>query len=159
VNRTIARRAFLKASAYAILAAPLAAEAQQAAKAYRIGFLSPRLLTGMTRSVEAFRQGLRDRGYLEGQNIVIEYRFADDRLERLPQLAAELVRLKVDLIVAAETPAIRPARDATKILPIIFPVSGDPVATGDVQSLARPGGNATGLSILAPDLGGNAWSF
>jgi putative tryptophan/tyrosine transport system substrate-binding protein len=93
-------------------------------------------------------------GYVEGQNLAIEYRFGDDQLERLPALAAELVRLKVDLIVAAETPAIRPARQATTTLPIVFPVAGDPVATGDVDSLARPGGNVTGLSILAPDLGG-----
>jgi putative tryptophan/tyrosine transport system substrate-binding protein len=108
----------------------------------------------MVLSLEAFRQGLKELGYVDGQSITIEYRFGGDRLEDLPALAAELVRLKVDIIVAAETPAIRPARSATTTIPIVFPVAGDPVATGDVDSLARPGRNVTGLSILAPELGG-----
>jgi ABC-type uncharacterized transport system substrate-binding protein len=150
----IDRRTFLAGTGAVLLAAPLAAEGQQVAKAPRIGFLGPRTLAGMGLSLEAFRQGLRELGYVEGQNITIEYRFANDRPEQLPALAAELVRLKVDIIVAAETPAIRPARDATRTVAIVFPVAGDPVATGDVDSLARPGRNVTGLSILAPDLGG-----
>jgi len=149
----VVRRAFI-AGTLALVATPLAAEAQEAGQVYRIGFLSPRRSTGMTLSVEAFRQGLRDLGYIEGKSVVIEYPVCERRLERLPSLAAELVRLNVEIIVAAETPAIRPAREATKTIPIIFPVAGDPVATGDVQSLARPGANVTGLSILAPDLGG-----
>ena len=140
--------------ALGLLMVPLAADTQQPAKGPRIGFLSPRSRTDLALSLEAFQQGLRELGYVEGQNIAIEYRFGDDRLERLPALAAELVRLKVDLIVAAETPAIRPAREATRTLPIVFPVAGDPVAIGTVDSLARPEGNVTGLSILAPDLGG-----
>ena len=140
--------------ALGFLVGPLATAAPPVARGPRIGFLSPRSATDLALSLEAFRQGLRELGYVEGQNLAIEYRFADDRLERLPALAAELVRLKVDIIVAAETPAIRPAREATPTLPIVFPVAGDPVATGDVDSMARPGGNVTGLSILAPGLGG-----
>jgi putative ABC transport system substrate-binding protein len=145
--------------ALGLLVAPLADAAPQAGKVPRIGFLSPRSRAGLAHSLEAFQQGLRELGYVEGQNIAIEYRFADDRLERLPAFAADLVDLKVDILVAAESAAIRPARQATKTLPIVFPVAGDPVATGDVDSLARPGGNVTGLSIMAPDIGGKRLQF
>jgi len=149
----IDRRMFLAGTGAVLLAVPLAAEAQQAGNQSRIGFLCPRSRNGMVVSLEAFQGGLRELGYVKGQNITIEYRFGDDRLDRLPALAADLVRLKVDILVAAETPAIRPARQPTGTIPIVFPVAGDPVPTGDVASLARPGGNVTGLSILAPDLG------
>jgi putative tryptophan/tyrosine transport system substrate-binding protein len=128
------------------LLSPVAAEAQQAAKITRIGYLGAGF--GDTAYVdEAFRQGLRDLGYIVGQNAVIEYRDAGGKLERLPALAAELVALKVDVIVASSTPAALAAKQATSTLPIVFPAAGDPIASGLVTSLARPGGNVTGLSI------------
>src|ERR1700675_4467690 len=129
----------------ALGAAPLAAEAQQAAKIARIGYLSPNLATG-PHLREAFRQGLRDLGYVEGRNLVIEYRDAGGKVERLPALAAELVALKVDVIVAASTLPALAAKQATRALPIVFAYAADPVASGLVTSLARPGGNVTGLS-------------
>ena len=107
----------------------------------------------MTR-LEAFQQGLRERGYVEGKNIALEQRFDDDREERLPALAADLVRLRVDIIVAAATPAVKAAKQATATIPIIIVHSADPVALGLVASLARPGGNVTGLSSASPDYSG-----
>jgi putative ABC transport system substrate-binding protein len=126
------------------------AEAQQAAKIPRIGYLSTRHYAPQQ---EAFLQGLRDRGYVEGRNVVIEYRDAEGQLERLPALAAELVALKVDVIVAAAgtLPALA-AKQATKSLPIVFIAVGNPVTSGLVTSLARPGGNLTGLSAQSPEL-------
>ena len=138
----------------ALGAAPLAAEAQQAAKVARIGYLSPNLAADPIVQ-EAFGQGLRDLGYVEGRNVVIEYRDAEGKFERLPALAAELVALKVDVIVAAPgTLAARVAKQATRTIPIVFAVVGDPVGSGLVTSLARPGGNVTGLSNLASELVG-----
>jgi len=104
--------------------------------------------------VEAFRQGLRDLGYIEGKNIVLEYRYAEGKIERLPHLAEELVRLPVDVIVTALSPAIHAAKRATDTIPIVFAVSGNPLATGYVASLARPGGNVTGLSAMDYELSG-----
>jgi ABC-type uncharacterized transport system substrate-binding protein len=148
------RRRFLVTSLAGALAAPLVAEAQQATKVARIGYLlsnpaaNPHLH-------EAFRQGLRDLGYVEGRNLVIEYRSAEGKLERLPALAAELVALKVDVIVAGGgTPAALAAKQATKTIPIVFVPLADPVTSGLVTSLARPGGNVTGLSVLLPELVG-----
>jgi putative ABC transport system substrate-binding protein len=135
----------------AVLAAPLAAPAQQPpTKTARIGFLGdvPPFLD------EAFRQGLRELGYVDGQNITIEHRAPDWKYERLPGLAAELVRLKVDVIVAASPPATEAAKQATRTIPIVFIVSGDPVAEGFVMRLARPGGNLTGLATISPELVG-----
>jgi putative ABC transport system substrate-binding protein len=144
------RRAFL-AGAVALLAAPLAAESQPAGKVYRIGILVP----GSTSpQIHAFREGLRDLGYVEGQNLAIEYRSAEDRLERLAGLAAELVTLKVDIIYANVTPAAQAAKNATQAIPIVFGASSDPVDYGLVASLARPGGNITGLSNTGADLSG-----
>jgi putative ABC transport system substrate-binding protein len=137
----------------ALGAAPLAAEAQQAAKIARIGYLTSSLGDD-PHLLEAFRQGLRDLGYVEGRNLVIEYREAEGKADRLPALAAELVALKVDVIVAPITSAARAAKQATETIPIVFAVSADPVTDGFVTSLARPGGNVTGLSILAPELVG-----
>jgi ABC-type uncharacterized transport system substrate-binding protein len=137
----------------ALLAAPFAAEAQQAAKVPRIGYVSTNLAAN-PHTREAFRQGLRDLGYVEGRNVVIEYRSAEGKVERFPALAAELVALKVDVIVAANTRAALAAKQATRTLPIVFATAVDPVASGLVTSLARPGGNVTGLSILAPELVG-----
>ena len=146
------RRAFL-AGTLALLAAPLAAEAQQAAKVARIGFLSIKV-SANPHMQEAFLEGLRDLGYVEGHNLVIEYRDAEGKSERLPALAAELVARKVDIIVAPSTPAALAAKQVTKTIPIIFAQAGDPVTSGLVTSLARPGGNVTGLSNLAPELVG-----
>jgi putative ABC transport system substrate-binding protein len=147
------RRAFLGTLAGGLLAAPLAAEAQQAAKVARIGYLAGSL-AATPHAPEAFRQGLRDLGYVEGRNVVIEYRDAEGKFERLPALAAELVALKVDVIVAPNTVAALAAKQATRALPIVFAAPADPVASGLVTSLARPGGNVTGLSNLAPELVG-----
>ena len=132
---------------------PLAAEAQQAAKAARIGYLASDRAAG-AHLIEAFRQGLRDLGYVEGHNVVIEYRDAEGKYERLPALAAELVALKVDVIVAGGTPQALAAKQATRTIPIVLTGAGDPVTSGLVTSLARPGGNVTGLSVLRPDLVG-----
>ena len=147
------RRTFIGRVSSALLAAPLAAEAQREAKIARLGFLSPNLGTNPHLN-EAFRQGLRDLGYVEGRNVVIEYRSADGKPERFPALAAELVALKVDVIVAPSTIAALAAKQATRTLPIVFAAAGDPVRSGLVASLARPGGNVTGLSLLAPELVG-----
>jgi ABC-type uncharacterized transport system substrate-binding protein len=147
------RRAFLGILAGSLLAAPLAAEAQQAAKVARIGYLAGSL-AATPHLPEAFRQGLRDLGYVEGRNLVIEYRDAEGKYERLPALAAELVALKVDVIVAGGAPQALAAKQATRTIPIVFASSPDPVESGLVTSLARPGGNVTGLSFLAPELVG-----
>ena len=130
---------------------PVAAEAQQAAKVARIGYLTTDLAAD-PRLLEAFRHGLRDLGYVEGRSLVIEYRDAEGKRERLPALAAELVALKVDVIVAAYTPGALAVKQATRALPIVFAAVGDPVGSGLVTSLARPGGNITGTSGGAPEL-------
>ena len=145
------RRAFLTGTG-ALLAAPLAAEAQQAAKVPQIGYVGP-TLAASPHMIEAFLQGLRDRGYVEGRNVVIEYRSAEGKLERYPALVAELVALKVDVIFVPGTPAALAAKQATKTIPIVF-AAADPVTDGLVTSLARPGGNVTGLSSLSPELVG-----
>jgi putative ABC transport system substrate-binding protein len=148
------RRKFMAAMAGGFFATPLAAEAQQAAKIARIGYLAIDLAANPHRH-EAFRQGLRDLAYVEGRNVVIEYRDAEGKPERLPALAAELVALKVDVIVVGgSTVAALAAKQATRTLPIVFALAGDPVGSGLVTSLARPGGNVTGLSILAAELVG-----
>jgi len=131
----------------------LPVEAQQTGKIRRIGVLYPGS-SGPSPQLDGFRHGLRELGYAEGKNIAIDYRFAEGKLDRLPDLAAELVRLKVDVIVAAGgTPAILAAKNATSTIPIVFPAVGDPVALG-IVSLARPGGNITGLTIMTPELSG-----
>jgi putative ABC transport system substrate-binding protein len=134
------------------------AHAQQPKKIPRIGWLSARFPADSSASerpnVEGFRQGLRALGYVEGQNIVIEWRFAEGNLDRLPALAAELVALKVDLIVALGTPASRAAKQKTTTIPIVVVTGGDPVETGLVASLARPGGNVTGLTNFSQELNG-----
>jgi len=143
--------------ALGILSTPLSTEAQQPAKVPRIGVLVPfpaPTPAAPSPTLEAFRQGLRELGRVEGQNIAVEYRYAEGKFERLPDLAAELVRLKVDVIVTSSDPAIRAVKQATTTIPIVMAVTGDPVGTGLVASLARPGGNITGLSLLAPELAG-----
>jgi len=153
-NPVSTRRAFIGTLAGGLLAAPLAAEAQAPVKVPRIGYLSALSPTDNTDILEAFRQGLHELGYVEGQTIAIEYRFAEGRPERLPALAAELVRLKVDVIVTGPPPAPEAAKQATSTIPIVFAVAGDPVALGLVASVARPGGNITGLSSIAPEVVG-----
>ena len=150
----IDRRVFIGTLAGGLLAAPLAVEAQPGARVVRMGYLASSLAAS-PHLHEAFRQGLRDRGYIEGRNVVIEYRDAEGKLERLPALAAELVARKVDVIVSAGgTPAALAAKHATGALPIVFTAAADPVTDGLVPSLARPGGNVTGLSLFIPDLVG-----
>lgn len=129
--------------AVTLVSAPLAVEAQQATKIPRIGFLSPSSasFSGMQSRLGGFRQGLRELGYVEDQNIAIEYRWAEGRYENLPRLAAELVRLKVDIIVTYAPPAVLAAKDATATIPIVIMIV-DPLATGFVTSLARPGGTS-----------------
>jgi len=128
--------------------------AQQPKKIPRIGFLNALFATNNPARIEAFRQGLRDVGYVEGKNIVIEYRYAQRKFDRLPALAAELVRLKVDVIVTSASRETRAAKETTSTIPIVMTNDADPVATGIVASLARPGGNITGLSTLSPELSG-----
>ena len=137
-----------------ILVVPLASGGQQRAKIPRLGFLSPGSPATVGADVQAFRQGLRELGWLEGQHLVIEYRWAEGRLEQLPALAGDLVRLSVDLIVAARTAASQAAQKATTTIPIVSIASSDPVVTGLVASLAHPGGNLTGPAFQARDLGG-----
>jgi putative ABC transport system substrate-binding protein len=132
-----------------------AAEAQHAGKVHRIGVLESVGAASNVENLDAFRQGLSELGYAEGKNLVIEYRSADGRAERFQDLAAELVRLEVDLIVTRGTPAALSAKQVTQTIPIVMATSGDPAAEGIVANLARPGGNVTGLHILAPpELGG-----
>src|SRR6267154_2399108 len=135
------------------LVAPLALFAQQPVKIARIGFLHPASARGFDVLLQAFRDGLRELGYVEGKNLQLEVRWGEGKLERLAALAAELVQLKVDVIVAAASPSVVAARQATSTIPIVMPVSSDPVGDGLVASLAHPGGNITGLSIMSPELG------
>jgi ABC-type uncharacterized transport system substrate-binding protein len=134
--------------------APLASEAQPAGKVPRVAYLTPWSDSdpGRQRGLEAFRQGLRELGYVEGQNIAIESRSAEGKDDRLPALAADLVRSKVDVIVATSGAATKAAQQATRTIPIVMSLVNDPVGSGLVASLARPGGNVTGLTIMAPDL-------
>jgi putative tryptophan/tyrosine transport system substrate-binding protein len=130
------------------------AEAQQSSKVARIGFLSAVPLYSMSARVEALRQGLRDLGYIEGQNILIEYRFAEGNFDQVSHNAAELVRLRVDAMVTAGATDTRAAKKATSTIPIVMAFDSDPVGSGFVASLARPGGNITGLSSLTPEITG-----
>jgi len=136
-----------------LLVAPLAAEAQQPTTVHRIGMLLG-TTSGRDPLVAAFLEGMRALGYVEGQNLVLEYRYAEGWLEHLPNLAAELVQLKADVIVTQRTPAALAAKHATTTIPLVMAGVGDPVGSSLVASLARPGGNVTGLSTLAPELVG-----
>jgi putative tryptophan/tyrosine transport system substrate-binding protein len=132
----------------------MSAEAQQAGKVSRIGYLITSSPSAIAPRMDAFQQGLRELGYVEGKNIVIERRHGEGKLDRLPELAAELVRLNVDVIVTSGPTATRPAKGATSTIPIVMTFDDDPVGSGFVASLARPGGNITGLSTLAPEISG-----
>ncbi len=143
----------LSVIAFVLVVTGAVAQAQQPTKVPRIGFLYAVSPPSVSDRVEAFRQGLRDLGYVEGKNIVLEYRYAEGKLDRLSELAAELVRLKVDVIVTGGT-STRPAKEATSTIPIVMQNDSDPVGNGFVASLARPGRNITGLSTLAPEISG-----
>jgi putative ABC transport system substrate-binding protein len=137
-----------------LLALCFPVQAQQAAKVARIGFLTSTPLSAVSVRIEALRQGLRDLGYVEGKNIVIELRAADEKIDRMNELATELVGLKADVIVTAGPQGTRYAKKATSTIPIVMGFDNDPVGSGFVASLARPGGNITGLSVLSPELSG-----
>jgi putative ABC transport system substrate-binding protein len=141
------RRTFIAVLTGCLLVVPLAAEAQQAGKVYRIGMLETRSTVLNAANIDAFRQGLLELGYKEGQNLEIVYRSSDGRDQRFPGLASELVRLQVDLILTRGTPAALAAKSATRTIPVVMAASGDPVRSGLVASLGRPGGNVTGLSL------------
>ena len=141
-------------AAGALLVAPLATKAQQAGKVYRIGFLGPASASarGSIKRAEALRAGLRELGYIEGKNLSIEWRWAEDNYERLPALAAELVGLKVDVIVTHGTPGTQAAKKATRMIPIVMAIVGDAVLTGLVANIARPEGNITGSTFFNPEV-------
>jgi putative tryptophan/tyrosine transport system substrate-binding protein len=145
---------FCLALSAVLLALSVSTEAQQAGKVPRIGYLNGASPSSISARIEAFRQGLRELGYVEGKSIVIEWRHAEGKLDRLPALAAELVRLKVDIIVSAGSISTRSVKEATVTIPIVMTQDGDPVANGFVASLARPGGKITGLATLAPEISG-----
>jgi putative ABC transport system substrate-binding protein len=144
------RRTFVGRVAGALFAAPLAARAQQAGKVYRVGILEAIPAAQNAANLDALRRGLRDLGYVEGRNLIIEYRSADGRAERFPELASELVRLKVDLILTRGTPAATAAKNATATIPVVMATMGDPGAI--VASFARPGGNVTGVTTFSTEL-------
>ena len=146
------RRMFLGSFGLVMLGASLMAEAQQPEQIARIGRLSPLSASADAPVREGLRQGLRDLGWVEGQNLTIENRFAEGNVRRLPELAAELVRLKVDVIVTGSVPAAAAAKSATATIPIVMVMTGDPVASGLVASLSRPGGNLTGMTLLGLEL-------
>jgi putative ABC transport system substrate-binding protein len=146
------RRTFIGGIAGGLLAAPLAAPAQQVGKVYRIGILETIPASQNAAKLDALRKGLRDLGYVEGRNLIIEYRSADGRAERFPDLASELVRLKVDLIVTRGTPAAKAVKSATGTIPVVMAAMGEPLAV--VATLAHPGGNITGLTTFSIELTG-----
>jgi putative ABC transport system substrate-binding protein len=153
------RRAFITTLALGALPAPARAEAHQVAKTWRLGFLGGGSAAGYARHVEALRLGLRDNGYVEGRNLTIEFRWADGRYDRLQTLARDLVRLDVDVIITQGTPAALVAKQTTTTIPIVMAIVGNPVETGIVASLARPGGNVTGSSFFYAELNAKRLEF
>jgi putative ABC transport system substrate-binding protein len=146
------RRRFLLTALGGAFAAPLVAEAQPAGQMWRIGFLGAGTPTGWKAGVDAVRFGLRDLGYVEGRNMTMEYRWADNRYERIPELAAELVRLNPDVIITHGTPCTLALKRATQTIPIVISIIGNPIESGAVSSLARPGGNLTGSSFFSAEV-------
>jgi len=153
-EKKVKRRIFAMALCTVLFALCVSTHAQQPTKIPRIGLLFTATPSAAAARIEAFRQGLRELGYVEGKNILIEQRYAEGQLNHMNELAAELVRLKVDVIVTIGPAATRPAKEATHAIPIVMGVDDDPVGNGFVASLARPGGNITGLASLAPEIGG-----
>src|SRR6266704_3220588 len=148
------RRTFVSTATGALLVKAFPANAQPAKKVPRIGVLVPGAPATASHIVAAFTQGMREHGYVEGQNVVVERRFGDNRAERISEIAAELVRLKVDVIVTSSDVGIVAVKQQTQTIPIVMANSSDPVGTGFVASLARPGRNVTGLSFMSPELSG-----
>jgi ABC-type uncharacterized transport system substrate-binding protein len=147
------RRAFVSTVALSLLAAPLAAEAQPAGKAARVGYLHPGIEVNVpTSDLNVLRQGLRDLGWIEGRTVIIESRFAGDQAEKLSALAMELVQIPVEVLLTVATAATRAAKNATSTIPIVMYPVGDPVRAGFVASLARPGGNITGVALNNVDV-------
>jgi len=151
---TIGRRELLVALGGAAVAWPLAVRAQQSGKLQTIGFMGQSTRSAASEWVAPFVQRLRELGRIEGRTVTIEYRWAEGREERIAQIAAEFVRLKVDIVVTSGTPEVLAAKQATSVIPIVFATAGDPVANGLIDSLARPGGNVTGLSLQSNDIAG-----
>jgi ABC-type uncharacterized transport system substrate-binding protein len=149
-HRVMERRTFLGVIAGGLLAAPFAAEAQQSQKIRRIGYLSGSAFEASPEIHQAFREGLRELGWIEGQNILVEERYAHGQYDKLPALSAELVKLNVQVIVATSTPEIRAAKQATSTIPIVMVIGADPEAEGFIENVRRPGGNITGTAF-APD--------
>ena len=149
----IDRRSFIAGSGAVLLTAPLGAEAQQPGKVYRIGWMIGSSVSASAPLIDAFKQGMRELGWVEGKNIDYEVRAADGKLERLPAIAADLLRLKIDLFLTPTTAATRAARNATTTIPIVMVIPSDPLGAGLVDSLARPGGNVTGLSGMGMEIG------
>ncbi len=150
----VSSRSLIVLGLLVVLAAPLAVEAQQVGKVWHVGFLTPgfKNVSGSNPGIAPLSQGLRELGYVEGRNLALEIRYAEGRTERFPALAAELVSLKIDVLVAATTPGALAAKQATSTIPIVMAVVGEPVEVKLVDSLAHPGGNITGLSLIAPEL-------
>ena len=155
--KTMKKRTVAIALGAMLFAVCASAEAQQPTKVYRIGLLSAR--SGLGINDEALQQGMRELGYVEGKNVFFERRFAEGKLDRLPALVAELVRLKVDIIIVSSTQDALAAKTVTKTIPIVFAIADDPVHSGLVVSLAQPNGNATGVTDFAGDLGARGWSY
>jgi putative ABC transport system substrate-binding protein len=153
-KNSMSKKIFVWLLATVLLTTTLPAYAQQPTQVPRIGFLNAASASAILARYEAFRQGLRELGYVEGKNIVIDYRYVEGKLDRLRELAAELVRLKVDVIVTAGPSATRSAKEATVTIPIVMAFDYDPVGSGAITNLARPGGNITGLSALYPEMSG-----
>jgi len=149
----IDRRSFIAGSGAVLLTAPLGAEAQQPGKVYRIGWMIGSSVSASAPLIDAFKQGMRELGWVEGKNIEYEIRAAEGKLERLPAIAADLLRLKIDLFLTPTTAATRAARNATTTIPIVMVIPSDPLGAGLVDSLARPGGNVTGLSGMGMEIG------
>jgi putative tryptophan/tyrosine transport system substrate-binding protein len=150
----IDRRTFLAGTGAVLLVAPIVVEAQLAGKVWRIAYLGNSSAVLESELIAAFRQGLRDLNYVEGQNVVIEFRWAEGQYDRFPTFVAEAIQAKVDVIVTAGTPAALAAKEGTRTIPIVMAVIGDPIAAGVVSSLARPGGNITGSASMTPDIDG-----
>ncbi len=148
------RRDFIALLGSAVIGSPLSVRAQQLAKLARIGFLGAASASGQKHAVEALRAGLHDLGYVEGKHYIIEFRWAEGNYDRLPELAAELVRLNVDVLVTHAAPGTMAAKQATTAIPIVMAISGDAVATGLVSSIARPGGNVRGSTFFLPEITG-----